>query len=689
MIARIPSLLFCLMTSGLLAVSSAAVQAPPLAEVAPAKAPGLSLTFTTADGKTDTRPARLVALAVPAGTAPTPFLQPGAFTAKWEGVINSALRASYTFSAVGSGDFQLSINGQPVLDSAAQKPGDLPGKKVQLNKGENLIVAELKSPAQGDTGLQLFWASREFPPEPVPPSVFSHHSNTIPIRTSERIRQGRMLFAQMRCAACHAGGDALPPVGEGMPELAHDAPLFDELGAKYNEAWLAHWINDPHDTRPHALMPKVFASKPGEVAQEAADLAAYFAALGARNDKPVDEALAVEGGALFANLGCITCHSKPDAEGADEHQRVPLGHVKAKWQAPALAAYLKDPTRNYKWSRMPHFRLDDAEAARLTAYLLTTAKREFPAPPKGDASRGGPLLVSANCLNCHAGMPAMTTPKLEATLAGGWTKGCMAPDEATRGKAPDFRFTPEQRGALLAFAGNGFGSLKQDTAAEFTERQIANMRCTACHSRDTVASAWTRLDDEMAPLQAAVPPVETEGHPTFSSAVPPLTWLGEKLHTKWMAGFIAGNDFPKPRPWLIGRMPGFPAIGESMALGLTHQHGLSAIEKFDTPKADLAKTGEILLGENGGFNCTSCHGVGERGATAVFEAPGINLAYTPERLRHQYYLRWVLFPQRIDPDTKMPRFSDDEGKTPLTDHLEGNASAQFDSIWHYLHSLKK
>jgi hypothetical protein len=37
----------------------------------------------------------------------------------------------------------------------------------------------------------------------------------------------------------------------------------------------------------------------------------------------------------------------------------------------------------------------------------------------------------------------------------------------------------------------------------------------------------------------------------------------------------------------------------------------------------------------------------------------------------------------------MPKFADDEGKTPLTDVLEGNAAAQFEAIWHYLGTVAK
>ena len=59
---------------------------------------------------------------------------------------------------------------------------------------------------------------------------------------------------------------------------------------------------------------------------------------------------------------------------------------------------------------MPNFRLSEEEAKQLTAYLLSGEQREFPAGPAGDAARGAQLLVSANCLNCHAGLPPTPRP---------------------------------------------------------------------------------------------------------------------------------------------------------------------------------------------------------------------------------------------------------------------------------------
>ena len=675
--------------SPMLSAQESAVKAPPIAETAPAQKQGLTLTFS-AGGKSDTRAARLVALAVPAGQAATPFLPAGPFTAKWEADIISDLRAEFTFAAEVQGAVKVTLNGATILEGSAK----VEGKALKLQKGANKIAVEFTSPAKGDALLRLLWSSKEFPWEPVPPSAFQHNASATDLRAGERVRAGRQLFAELRCAACHDGAGLVPARGAGMPELAQDAPTFDDVGAKFREPWLAAWISDPHAIRPRTLMPRVFAEgKPGQIDQRAADLAAYFVSISAPPEaKPLDASLAPQGAALFANLGCIACHSKPDGEAVEQHARVSLAHVRRKWHAPALAAYLKEPAKNFAWSRMPHFRLSDGEAAQLTTYLLTSAQEEGPAAPKGDATRGAQLLVSSGCLNCHAGLPPTTTPTLALTLKGGWTKGCLAADAPARGKAPDFAFTPAQRDALSAFAAAGFASLKQDVAIEFAERQVANLRCIACHARDDQASLWSKLDDETAPLAALAPIEEGEGKPVATTALPPLTWLGEKLQPAWMAQFIAGHGKDKPRPWLVARMPGFPAVAEGLAHGLSHAHGfpLAAAPALSlTAAPEKVKAGETLIGENGGFNCLQCHAIGDRAATAVFEAPAPNFAYTRERLRKEYFDRWLLFPLRIDPETKMPRFADDDGKTPLTDFFGGKASEQYDAIWQYLQTLKK
>lgn len=643
--------------------------------------PGLALTLEVG-GKTDARVERLVALHVPAGQPVSPFLPVGPFKARWEGVITSALRTEVRFHATVTGTFTCTVNGKPVIEA---------GKSVAvtLNQGDNPIVVEYTPPASGDATLRLDWSARAFPREPLSPLVLRHD----PALTAkgESLREGRRLFAELRCAQCHLGADKLPPAGQGMSELAQDAPLLANLGERYTQAFLFAWIQDPHAFRPGSLMPKVF---PGDLAHpdvRSADLAAYLASQGKPAPAPrVDPTAVLTGGALFANLGCIACHTQPGVAASEAGGRTPLAHVAAKWQPGALAAYLQDPAKTYRATRMPNFRLSDSEASQLAAYLLANAKQTLPPAPAGDVAKGGTVLVSAGCLNCHAGaaLPGRTT--LADTLKSGWTKGCVADAPAARGTAPDFALTPAQVAALRAFAATDLSSLKQDVPAEYATRQMRELRCAACHESDGRPSTWSTLDADCKTLRAAAPKVEhKEGDPVFDAPVPPLTWLGEKLRPEWSSAFIAGQPQPKPRYWMIARMPGFAFHASGLATGMSHQHGFACADAPTKPvDAEQAEIGATLLGASGGFNCIQCHPVGLRPATSPFEAPSTNLASTTQRLRPSFYDRWMIAPTRVTPGTKMPKFADEEGRTQITDTLDGEAKDQFQAIWEHLRTVE-
>jgi hypothetical protein len=68
----------------------------------------------------------------------------------------------------------------------------------------------------------------------------------------------------------------------------------------------------------------------------------------------------------------------------------------------------------------------------------------------------------------------------------------------------------------------------------------------------------------------------------------------------------------------------------------------------------------------------------------VFEAEGVDFALAKERLRQEYFTRWIVNPLRIDFATKMPRYVDKQGKTQLFD---GDAKKQIDAIWQFLLGL--
>ena len=98
----------------------------------------------------------------------------------------------------------------------------------------------------------------------------------------------------------------------------------------------------------------------------------------------------------------------------------------------------------------------------------------------------------------------------------------------------------------------------------------------------------------------------------------------------------------------------------------------------------MAAVGQKLTGAAGGFSCVQFHAVGAAPPLAPFEAPAMNMRHITERIRKDYYHRWMLNPIKVDPNTKMPAFADAEGKSAIRDVYEGDATKQFEAIWQFL-----
>jgi len=137
-------------------------------------------------------------------------------------------------------------------------------------------------------------------------------------------------------------------------------------------------------------------------------------------------------------------------------------------------------------------------------------------------------------------------------------------------------------------------------------------------------------------------------------------------------------------------MPAFPARANLLAHALPMEHGFAPIlAPPPTPDDKLVPFGRKLLSKDGGFACTTCHGVGSLKPVGVFEAPGPNLQYVKERLNPHYFARWVYNPLRVHKDSKMPAFADKDGKTSLRETLDGDARKQYDAIYQYLLAGRK
>jgi mono/diheme cytochrome c family protein len=675
------------------------------AEAAPPSAtPGLALRLERLGGSgpatPDVRDARLVALYVPVGMAPSPFVPAGRFRATWEGSLNLKIRERYSFGAEGRGKITVTIDDKTVFETSGDDLSKKAGESVRLKKGANKLVVTYESPETGDASVRLLWSQPGTPAQPPVPTVYTHEASANLLH-GRQLRAGRQLVAELRCTKCHAA----PAPGE-FPELAMDAPSFKDIGARLNRDWMAAWIANPHAIRADAHMPKVFhaGNRPAGMTAEsdtrAADVAAYLAMVGTTAaNAPAPAAADVDAGRkLYATLACVACHVPPGAkDAAKELARVSHEFIAAKFTPAGLKQYLVDPEAHYAWNPMPNFRLSDAESTKLAAYLLATSSRQLPSSAKaGDPKRGEQLVASAGCTSCHGGLtpPGKSAARSFADLRGKetWSRGCVASDESHHGTSPVFTLTSDERAALSAFSETDRSALTRDNPIEFAERQFAAMRCGHCHPRDGDESslATTLAPEHDAAYSKLFPTGAAEAEKGVYLApdqkrFPPLTWAGEKLRPEWATSFIAGEVTYKPRPYLRARMPAFKLRAAGLAQGFAMEHGCAPqTEPYPKPDPALVPIGQKLIGTVGGFSCVQCHAVAGAQPLAPFEAPAIDFMHVTERLRKDYYDRWMLNPIALDPATKMPRFSDDDGKTPLRDTLDGEAVKQFDAIWLFL-----
>lgn len=634
---------------------------------------GLLLTVEqTRDGAVhgDARVDRLVALFVPEGTPVTPFMEPGPFRATWRGRLEIRFRDRYRFDFEGTGTLALSIDDKPV---------EL-GQPLRLSRGEHAIEVRYGSPATGAAVARLQWAGSDFGAEAIPPELLSHDPSDGALLRGQSLRRGRESMARLQCTKCHVPPQALVFEDHPMPELSFDAPLLTGVGARLRPGWMERWVLDPKKVRHDATMPRLLHGP--AAAAEARDIATYLASLGAapgsRSDGAPDPAAATRGGVLVAQLGCVGCHTLPDA--VADPERVALRGVSEKWYPEALIAFLQQPAAHRAWIGMPDFGLDAAEARDLAAFLLARdgAARRDVAFEAGDAVRGHELVLTRGCAKCHF------VGEVGRFRGPDWKKlrrddhGCLAGDTAKRGAAPDFGFDDGARADLRA-AMPEWAALGRSTPAEFASRQVRALRCHACHARDGVEAQWTIHGEEVAELLADVEP------PKLAQQRPALTWSGEKLRPEWTTALLRGEVVERPRPWLRARMPSFATGAEELAAGLAAQHGYGpATEGGDRTDPELVAIGKKLIGADGGFACTLCHALGKQPPIGVFEVQGIDLALTAERLREGYFHRWMSNPLRVDPASRMPRYGDDQGKTGFVDVLGGEARRQFEAMWQYL-----
>jgi mono/diheme cytochrome c family protein len=288
------------------------------------------------------------------------------------------------------------------------------------------------------------------------------------------------------------------------------------------------------------------------------------------------------------------------------------------------------------------------------------------------------LTIERGCSNCHTIAPdkkPLTGKPAKVSLndiKAKATTGCLVDDPAKRGAAPGFALNEGDRKALRQFLKEGTQGAGSPAPAHAARVTIQRLNCLACHSRDGEGGLTTEILDELRRYEKA------ENAEAVSP--PPLTGAGHKLRTPWLKQVLTQKA--RARPWMGLRMPQFGdasvgTLAEAFA-ALEGTEPDDVVHKIPLNAAKL-EAGRKLVGK-GGFGCISCHDIAGIPNTGT---RGPDLAGMNQRVRFEWYGRWLSEAQRMQPGTRMPTVFP-EGKSPLDSVLNGDAKAQSDAVWAYL-----
>lgn len=560
------------------------------------------------------------------------------------------------------------------------------------------------------------------------------HETDVAVPQARLLEHGRRLIAALGCTACHAD-DAPAERGSPSPSVAlaeapgpspRVGPSLIGIAGKTTPAWVHRWLEAPRDFRETTRMPHVFAPPEPADGDASARRSAKIRALvdylwqvsRPAEHKPPPAGDVEAGRALFETVGCAGCHLlglEVDAAVPEGRRHGPhLAGTGSKVDADWLYAWLRDPRAYRHDTPMPSLRLDEREAADLTAYLMT---RRDPAweglsLPETDVETRDRLVLSAlardhtleqsqarlermsernrnlylgeqtiaryGCHGCHqiAGFEQATVAgptlnevgsRLRERLVWPGSGSLAGAPESRRWQAathrPAYHLSDgETRAVTVALLGQA------DPAAPAGERTIALARgrrilerynCKGCH-RIEGRGGFLDREAELGP--------------------PDLAHAGARLKAPWLYEYLADPGSHQIRPWLEVRMPTFGlSAAENNALvrffAALDDQPLFADEPLVPPPATDVAVGRVVFHL---LQCGDCHQPATEESPIPQEAP--SHAQASERLRPDWAVSLILDPERWLPGTSMPANFLPEGDEPGSSYLIGSISTPIFSV---------
>ncbi|MBX3357519.1 MAG: c-type cytochrome [Phycisphaeraceae bacterium] len=691
--AALSAVLIVAAGAALVAVASHAARSAALAPAAAESLPpGWYGRFSALDAKgTPGEPVAafspVPAFALEAGDSVHPLLPASGFEATFDAQVNVPDSGRYRFGAELDGCrveirlFGNALKDQVVASTSRPSTGSAPSLLtpwLTLKPGPLNVQYTITRSGSGQARFRAVWEMQRaglkgFGLEPIPALVTAVSPYGEKETAAAFVRQhGEVLLDTLGCLNCHGDGG-----GFKGPDLAG-------VGSRLGPSWLGEWVLSPQHVKPGSGMPAVL----GDTAKDKADAAAitqFLLGLG-RVGEPVAESVATEpqtvtqGRDLYLSIGCVACHGAANKSGAEAP--APFGALKGKWRPSSLAEFLVDPAKTRPHGRMPGMNLTKAEADLLATYLIT----EWGAPAADSvafdpslAETGKAAFAARGCAACHEAPDAATgrpitradTSRPLTSLRPG--KGCLDPADHA---SPRYTLSAGDRTAMEAAIdarqkhANGAG-LAGSPAFDALHR-LAALNCSACHE-------YNETGGVAEPYRASFTTL-TEADLGDEGRIPPrLTGVGGKLNTVWMKAVL--HDAGRARPYMAARMPQFPraSLGD-LAEELSSVDGVFADSAPTEPASsqELIRSGVLLAGETG-LNCISCHVFGDSPSTGT---PGPSITAFAERLRYDWFSRYMKDPGRVKQGTRMTNFFQ-TGQSTITEVYGGNTQQQIDALWSY------
>ena len=341
--------------------------------------------------------------------------------------------------------------------------------------------------------------------------------------------------------------------------------------------------------------------------------------------------------------------------------------IELLWKGPGESELRPVPT-----SALRHYRLQ-VRALETDAFV----------PDAQRIQRGGERFVEYGCVACHDVGVAAIDEKRSGGIHGSagpaiaelesLPVGNCLPAPSREGSRARFGFSLADAQVLREYLSGDAQRSLELSPGERADRHLQRLNCLACHRRGD----WGGVHPDRKDYFLADEEAELGNESRFP---PPLTGVGAKLRRSTLEDVLLRGD--SVRPYVRVRMPQFgrQAVGWlSDSLEQADDLGEPGAKRgvdLDPVRLEQAKR---LVGRKG-LGCIQCHdfmGLPSLGIRAV------DMRRMHERLRPAWFRRLLADPAAVNMNTRMANVWVD-GRSPVTDILEGDPGAQIELIWDFL-----